>query len=263
MGLGTVGNQYIIAMTAPAANRTYTIKDMGADSDFAFTSGAQTFTNKTITDVSNTVSGNNLRTATGTVDISSSPAPTAGQVLIATSGTAATWQTLSAVTTNYNVWTSTATVSLANNTTAQNIISATGVGNLTIAPNVFTAGSKLSYIVEGTITVSSSTTFTMIMTAGGTNFLSIPAASNTFATGTWSFKVSGTVVIRTVGASGTFMTDYTSYKSVTSGSQIAIGTYTTGTFNTTASTTIGCTFTKVTGTVSSWSVNQFILTFLS
>jgi len=54
--------------------------------------GNQTLTNKTITASSNNVTANGLRTATTTVNVSASAAPTSGQVLTATSGTAATWQ---------------------------------------------------------------------------------------------------------------------------------------------------------------------------
>lgn len=54
---------------------------------------AQTLTNKTITATSNNVSAKGLITATTTVNIGAATAPTAGQLLIATSSTVATWQT--------------------------------------------------------------------------------------------------------------------------------------------------------------------------
>ena len=54
---------------------------------------AQTLTNKTITDTTNNVAANSLKSATTLVDISSATAPSLGQVLTATSSTAATWQT--------------------------------------------------------------------------------------------------------------------------------------------------------------------------
>jgi len=53
---------------------------------------AQALTNKTITDTTNNVSARGLVTTTGTVNVGSAAAPTTGQVLMATSGTAATWQ---------------------------------------------------------------------------------------------------------------------------------------------------------------------------
>lgn len=59
-----------------------------------FTASAmETFTNKTITDSTNTVAANSLKSATTLVNVSSATAPTSGQILTATSGTAATWQT--------------------------------------------------------------------------------------------------------------------------------------------------------------------------
>lgn len=54
--------------------------------------GAQTLTNKTITDSTNNVMAKSLKSATTTVDISAATAPTAGQTLRATASTAATWQ---------------------------------------------------------------------------------------------------------------------------------------------------------------------------
>lgn len=52
-----------------------------------------TLTNKTLTDATNTITANNLRSATTSISISAATAPTIGQILTATSGTAATWQT--------------------------------------------------------------------------------------------------------------------------------------------------------------------------
>lgn len=51
-----------------------------------------TLTNKTLTDPSNTITANDLRSATTAVNVSGAAAPSAGQVLTATDGTAATWQ---------------------------------------------------------------------------------------------------------------------------------------------------------------------------
>lgn len=53
----------------------------------------QTLTNKTITDTTNDVAAKFLHSASTFVDVSAASAPTAGQVLMATSSTAATWQT--------------------------------------------------------------------------------------------------------------------------------------------------------------------------
>lgn len=62
-------------------------------SDAAKNSASTTLTNKTITDASNTVSANSLKSATTIIDVSAATAPTNGQVLTAGSGTTATWQT--------------------------------------------------------------------------------------------------------------------------------------------------------------------------
>jgi hypothetical protein len=58
------------------------------------TSGAQTITNKTITDSGSNIISRGLWTGSGTRSVSTyaATAPTAGQVLTATSGTVATWQ---------------------------------------------------------------------------------------------------------------------------------------------------------------------------
>ena len=62
--------------------------------DFVGTTDTQSLTNKTITDSSNTVVANQLRTLTGTVVVDTSAAPTIDQALLATSGSAAEWQTI-------------------------------------------------------------------------------------------------------------------------------------------------------------------------
>ena len=53
----------------------------------------QTITNKTLTSATNDINAKGLHSASTVVDVSAATAPTAGQVLTATSGTAATWQT--------------------------------------------------------------------------------------------------------------------------------------------------------------------------
>jgi hypothetical protein len=55
-------------------------------------SDVQTLTNKTLTATTNNVVAKSLHSATTTIDVSSATAPTSGQVLTATSGTMATWQ---------------------------------------------------------------------------------------------------------------------------------------------------------------------------
>jgi hypothetical protein len=54
--------------------------------------GVTTLTNKTITATSNTIAAKQLLSGTTAIDVYASAAPTIGQVLTATSGSAATWQ---------------------------------------------------------------------------------------------------------------------------------------------------------------------------
>lgn len=67
----------------------------GVTGNLVGTSDVQTLTNKTITDPSNDVTAKSLKSFSTIIDVSATPAPTAGQVLTATSPTDATWQSLS------------------------------------------------------------------------------------------------------------------------------------------------------------------------
>lgn len=81
------GNTAIVSggagtLTLPAGTQTL----IGRDT-------TDVLTGKTIIDTSNTVAAKQLHTLTGVVAVGGAAAPTAGQVLTATSGTAANWQT--------------------------------------------------------------------------------------------------------------------------------------------------------------------------
>jgi hypothetical protein len=65
----------------------------GATGAIVGTTNTQALTNKTITDTSNYVMARYLKSLTTSVDVSAAAAPSSGQVLTATSSTAATWQT--------------------------------------------------------------------------------------------------------------------------------------------------------------------------
>ncbi len=95
------GITYTIRAGSGNVSRTFTIPGTPSDT-FAMVAATQTFTNKTITDVSNTVTANSLRTATAAVSVGSAAAPSAGQVLTATNATTATWQTPVAAPTTFS-----------------------------------------------------------------------------------------------------------------------------------------------------------------
>lgn len=65
-----------------------------------------TLTNKTLTSTTNNVASKGLHSATTVIDVASATAPTSGQVLTATSGTAATWQSPAACIKWRGAWTS-------------------------------------------------------------------------------------------------------------------------------------------------------------
>jgi len=67
------------------------------------TTDTQTLTNKTLTDSSNTITANALRTATTAVSVSAATAPSTGQILRATNATTATWQNLTAANVTFGV----------------------------------------------------------------------------------------------------------------------------------------------------------------
>ena len=87
---GSDNTTYTFAI-APTADRTLTFPD--ATDTVVAEATTQTLTNKTIDSDTNVITGDKLRTTTGTVQVSSAAAPSSGQVLTATSSTTAVWQT--------------------------------------------------------------------------------------------------------------------------------------------------------------------------
>lgn len=88
----TTGTTLTISSTQSTTGRTAIIPALGAASDtFLFAAQSASLTNKTITDTSNNVAANSLKSATTLVDVASAAAPATGQALVATSSTTATW----------------------------------------------------------------------------------------------------------------------------------------------------------------------------
>lgn len=93
------GDLYISANFTTSGGNAVTLVTTGVTSvtmptsgTLATLAGVETFTNKTITGATNTVSANNLKTTGADVAVASASPPTTGQVLQSTSATSATWQ---------------------------------------------------------------------------------------------------------------------------------------------------------------------------
>lgn len=86
-----------LSLTGITANTTRTLTVPDATTTIVGTDVVQTLTNKTITSTTNTVTAGRLRTVGADVVISGAAVPLVNQVLVSTSATAATWQTLSQV----------------------------------------------------------------------------------------------------------------------------------------------------------------------
>ena len=82
--------QFQLSSIATLTTRTLTVPD--ASGVIVLPATTDTFTNKTITDGTNVVSADFLKTTGADVDVVSAAPPAAGQVLTATSATTATWQ---------------------------------------------------------------------------------------------------------------------------------------------------------------------------
>ena len=88
-------------LSSITANQTRILTIPNASTTIVGTDVSQTLTNKTLDDTTNTITCDKIRTATGTVTISSATAPSSGQVLTASSSTSASWQTMTAPTQSY------------------------------------------------------------------------------------------------------------------------------------------------------------------
>ena len=89
-GVATLGSGNVLVGAGTGAVTTTKAAPTG---DFVGTTDTQTLTNKTISAASNTVGANEVRTTGASVVVDTASPPTTGQVLTATSATAANWQT--------------------------------------------------------------------------------------------------------------------------------------------------------------------------
>ena len=94
LNLSNVGTNTHAQIDAFIASTTTTLNNLTTTTNGVTLAGTQTLTNKTINDITNIVTCDNLRSTTGIINIKSAIAPTINQSLIATSGTTATWQTI-------------------------------------------------------------------------------------------------------------------------------------------------------------------------
>lgn len=94
--LGTT-NTTTISSPSPSGSRIYTISDVGGADTFTMNAATQSLSNKTLTSITNTIRATQLATNGADVIISGATSPSIGQVLAATSGTNATWQSLTSL----------------------------------------------------------------------------------------------------------------------------------------------------------------------
>ena len=195
-----------IARKDTVDNHASTTATHGATGAIVGTTNTQTLTNKTITDTTNNVMAKSLKSATTTVDVSAATAPSSGQVLVATSSTAATWQTLSSIpgaipTFVYKELTGIVTPSVSttgwttppsplSEVTNMNLVNFTTPGTLDASGSLtlkidFGATYLMKPIIYGVISWSSG--------YGGTGTWSYSTDDTTYSTlATWNFSCAGT-----------------------------------------------------------------------
>jgi trimeric autotransporter adhesin len=159
-----------------------------------------TLTNKTITGTTNTVDANNLRNGSTWVVSMGGSAPTTGQVLTATSASAASWSTLPATTVETNDYIPDP-IGIINNTVGSATATANFVGSVyrIFQPITF---SRLAFRSVANTTGTSTMLFAIYQAAGGVS-------------GTMSLVCSGSVLTNASGAN--FIISFGSTFSLTSG----------------------------------------------
>ena len=164
-----------------ATTRVLTVPD--ADLTLVGVDTAQTLTNKTIAGATNDVEARSLKSATTTVSVASATASSSGQVLTATSSTAATWQTPAAPAGGSLIYLSTVTASGATEADVETGFSSTYDDYIIIADNIFgSAGGQLlarykitgAYVTSGSYSsyqnITGATTYSGYQTINGTSF---------------------------------------------------------------------------------------------
>jgi hypothetical protein len=92
------GNNYTTTLNAPQPTSNIILNlPNSANDTLVSRATAETLTNKTLTGATNTLTASFLKSSTTEISISGATAPSAGQVLTATSSTNATWQSLSSL----------------------------------------------------------------------------------------------------------------------------------------------------------------------
>jgi len=89
--IGLTANANDVGLDVNEANLT--IANMSDAASYATIAGVETLTNKTLTSTTNSINSSGLHSATTVVDVIAATAPTNGQVLTASSSTAASWVT--------------------------------------------------------------------------------------------------------------------------------------------------------------------------
>ncbi len=167
---GMTASRTLTIAATQTTTQSLTIPNVGAADSFVTNNTTATLTNKTITGSTNTIEATALRSATTAVVVNGATAPTAGQVLTATSGTAANWQSPSSV---FGTQLSTVTLASAS-TNSTTLITVPGAG-LPLSTGAVPAG---TYLVEWTCNVSVNATNNTMTLSHRTSLGILPPAQN-------------------------------------------------------------------------------------
>jgi hypothetical protein len=175
--------------------------------DFVGTSDTQTVTNKTLTSTTNNVTAKGLFSATSSVDVSASNEPTAGQVLTATSSTAAVWQDVPGVA-NLSVFVQ------ANTTTSSSSYSNMSGMTLTpVVPGTYFLIFDGFFSQSGVVDIGIRMMADGVMVAGSERVGGDSSDNMLLSTGvvTWT---SGYIILQWKVASGTLTCNYRSFRAI-------------------------------------------------